>query len=336
MKKSNRTLCTGKNFKYHLLLLIVFALMINSVMLAGCRVNAATPPKNAPIDGERKDAPTEISEPVEAYNTIELSVDLINSIKDFLYSLNLDVSIVDITLADKFDMIKNGAQPLHVKFDPTEYYYVCAYFDGHCRWEDKCDSVKCDSEHCEIEKATYCCHDEYVWVGFGNEKDIPEYYNGGRLIAAFQVNKTLFNRDLLSEKSQVPKFEYYQMYQPTFIDGFNVADPIHFEETFIYLNVSEADTVYYGYDRYRDKLNWEKMSCVEIDGEFYLKHQLAVLYKNGTYSNIGEQSLRARYKDYYDYLISVMIADKYSETYESGNIGYYGLFKLEDIAKMFK
>ena len=333
MKKSNRTLCTGKNFKYHLLLLIVFALMINSVMLTGCRVNAATPPKNAPIDGERKDALTEISEPVEAYNTIELSVDLINSIKDFLYSLNLDVSIVDITLADKFDMIKNGAQPLHVKFDPTEYYYVCAYFDGHCRWEDKCDS-----EHCETEKATYCCHDEYVWVGFDSEKDIPEYYNDGRLVAAFQVNKTLFNRDLLSDEGQVPKFEHYQMYQPTFVDGFNVAAPIHFEETFIYLNVSGADTVYYGYDRYRDKLNWEKVSCVEIDGEYYYKKQLSVLYQDGRYSSYsGEDSvLRSIFKNYYDYLMNVMITDDYSEISVNGNTCYYGLIRLEDIAKIFK
>ena len=62
--------------------------------------------------------------------------------------------------------------------------------------------MKCDSEHCEIEKATYCCHDEYVELFTERESSFISYEQvlsmlspGGYIIA----DNTLWDGHVLEE-----------------------------------------------------------------------------------------------------------------------------------------
>ena len=270
------------------------------------RLNSITPPTPGGDETLEESTPGEHTEGDNTdRNPNRLSGELIGTINKFFEELRTEGETLKPTFEDKLDAIKNGAQPIHVKFDPLQYYFVCAY---------------CDSP-CENEKTDFCCSEKYIWRKFDNESEILEYNDNANLVVSLQMNKAQFCIDIVSQKNAVPSIQHCQIFYPQFSDGINVAPCIHFDDTFIFLNDCTNDIVYY----YNDKINSSKISCVEMDGRFYATQSIS--YSIGS---INTRPLHSEFGTYYDYLMGVMITDKYDAyTFQ------YGLFRLEDIAAIY-
>ncbi len=293
MKKRFEHICI--NYRYHLILLLALTILLNTIILSGCVIGAKEPEEGVPD--------------IPKYNTIELSGDLIKKIEKYMELLNSKVEVGSNEIRFTIGKIINGEQPLHVEFDPKNYYYACAYLKT------------ADVEETHHSPHSYCCSDKYIWVGFLNETDIPEYYGEAKFENAFQINKTTFCKDILSIDNAVPKVEYIQPYEPVFDNGFNTVPSKELNISFIYLNDSDCDTLYYVYDRRVDEHISSKQSCVLIDGEYYIQYYV---------SSLGSDYLKYHFGDCYEYLSSVMITDTYDEK-ESPFI----MFKIEDFVKIF-
>ena len=88
-------------------------------------------PTEAPTeDNKPTEAPTDDDVPkdnVDPDNQVD--EDLIVALVDYLKTLAYDYDLFPHTTADKIDDIKNGKQALHVAFDSSNTYFVCAYLD---------------------------------------------------------------------------------------------------------------------------------------------------------------------------------------------------------------
>lgn len=121
------------------------------------------------------------------------------------------------TLAEEINKIKGGTQALLVSFDPTNYYYVCGYYN---------------IEH-EYSESLYCCAENYTWVECVNATDIPKTYDDKEFIVAFQFNKALLVNDIISEEIEVPDIEHFQMFKVKFEGEYNVNEAVVFNDIFI-------------------------------------------------------------------------------------------------------
>ena len=234
--------------------------------------------------------------------------ELIKALTKYLSEYYAEYDMPETSVAIKIDQIKNGAQPLQLKFNPDDYYFVCAYFE---------------TEH-EYEDVDYCCVSEYTWVGFNSQEDITESYNGIKFLLAFQINKTEICRDLLPDDRIVPKTEHFMLYKPIFQDGKNCNIPKEYDGTFIYLNSSKKSSVYLCSNH--PTHDWEAMRYVELDGKSYIP---VYLYTTKPYEGYDKQ-IRWELGDYYDLLTKIMICDKYYEVSRNGSTMYYGLFEIEE------
>lgn len=245
-------------------------------------------------------------------DVFEPDEELMEALVDYLQNIMTNYEVPESSISMDIDKIKDGEQPLQLKFDPEKYYYVCAYYSP---------------EHLE-EKYLYCCAEEYTWVGFSNEKNIAEYYNGVKLCAAFQINRTELCIDLLPSNRKVPKVENFQLYTPVFEDGVNIASVIEYKDTFIYLNSSDSSSVYFCSKHILHDFN--SMPLIELDGKSYITESLYVDTPGEDY----EDDIRWRFGEYYDLLMEMMITDKYSVVHKSGKTIYYGLFEIEKFIDM--
>jgi len=289
--------------KRYALLLIAFVLILNLLMLFGCNMNEGATSDN----GEKVEAPGESPSDESKYNTIELSKELIEELNAHLSPIYRRFSPAPNDLVIRLDKIKNGSQALLTEFDSKNYYFACAYLeptDGHKEY-----------------RHSYCCKDKYIWVGFLNEREIPEYYNGAEFIVAYQVNKTTFCKDIMPSDRAVPEVEYFQRYEPVFDYYHNVASPIEFSSSYVYLNDSNKSTVYYGYDEFLDKYNYNKMPCIIVDNEHYIWHRV--------YSLNPDYLKKYDFGYMYDYLSSVMITDAYKE-----DTLPFVMFKIDDVVNI--
>ena len=151
---------------------------------------------------------------------LDKSSDLVVTLVAYLDQYMTEYDLIGRTFAQKVDDIKNGIQPLHVVFNPSDYYFVCGYYNS-------------SSEYGDI---GYRSCNEYTWVGYKNESDVKEYYNDTKWAVLFQINRALTVTDMVSNERQIPDMEHFQIIKPTFENGVNIAAPIVFDETFIYLN----------------------------------------------------------------------------------------------------
>ena len=250
---------------------------------------------------------------------LDKNSDLVVTLVAYLEQYLTQYELIDKSLAQKVDDIKNGIQPLHVAFDPDDYYFVCGYYDPM-------------QEHYEF---GYCCAEEYTWVGYKNEADIKEYYNDTKWVVAFQINRTLTITDILSSERDVPQMEHFQIYNPTFEKGSNIGDSIVFDETFFYLNYpncylnrfsQDERTMYYSKSIYYHPIN--TIPCVYLDGEYYLSFYLYTIYSDGQRSE--EQDYDYSFGQYYDTLMSIMQKDKCSITNERGDTSFYGIISFDN------
>ena len=234
--------------------------------------------------------------------------DLVEELVEYLQQLCWEYEIGETSLSIKIDEIKKGAQPLQVKFDPDKYYYVCAYH----------------SPECPEEEFLYCHADKYTWVGFSNGKNIREYYNGVKLWAAFQINKTSLCIDLLPGDRNVPKVEHFKMYFPVFENGVNTTARSEYKDAFIYLNSSDSNDVYICSNHILHE--FVSIPYIELEGNCYIPEYLYTNYPEDGY----ERQIKWEFGEYYDILTEIMITDKYTKVDKAGRKIYYGLFEINE------
>ena len=292
---------------------IILLLCVVVLLLIGICVGAAV--------GLFGDAPAKPA--VKSKNPMGLPQDMIDALTEYLITLSHHVDLMGITISRAFDSFTNGNQGLHVTFDPSDYYYVCAYYNpahGKEDWRDK------------YEFSAYCCAAEYTWVRFDSEKDIPESYDNTRFIVAFQINPAYTCRDVLSETAEVPEFVHQQIYEPEFKDGVNIAQPIVFNDTFIYINkFPQASTVYYKQHYWDHDLLI--LPCVSLEDDYYFRVLMYTCWQSGEHD---ANNLQYELGAYYEDIMQVAVTDKYSVTTDYGAVHYYGLIDIEEIPNLLK
>jgi len=263
---------------------LLCALLI--MCFSGCAIsNGAngdeTPNKeNSPTENEGKD-----NTPVIIEGELDKSSDLVATLIKYLEHMHAENYLPETSIGTKIDKIKNEEQALHVAFNKSEYYFVCAYYnDGH-----------------NYEAKNYCCVTDYAWVKFNDADEIREKYNDFNFIVGFQVNKASSVTDIVNKDAPVPSIEHFQVYGPNFNDGSNTNDAIAFDDSFIYLNSTDDKTVYHSISSYYHIL--KAIPCISIDGQYYV----ILLSQRGHNFNavdLNSNHIHIEFGKYYDALIS--------------------------------
>ena len=238
-----------------------------------------------------------------------LTDELIDALVEYLQGLGVEYELPDTSLSIKIDNIKKGQQPLLVDFDPDIFYFVCGYYDGVT----------------ENGPLKYRNSNEYTWVRFESADEIQENHEDKKFIVAFQINKALLVRDIVTPKAILPRVEHFQMYDPVFENGVNTNTHVVFEEEFIYLNKSSVERIYHSTSLYYHQL--VTINCINYDNEYYLLQYVHSIHING---EKDERNLKGEFSNYYDTLISIMDTSKCSVTRENGRVDYYGLIDIDD------
>ncbi|MBQ7336633.1 MAG: hypothetical protein IJW92_09205 [Clostridia bacterium] len=259
-----------------------------------------------------------VVEPIEG--EVPLDDSLVSALRDYLKNLFTEYDLLaSDSFEDKLTSIKQGKLPIHVVLDSSNYYYACAYY------------MENPEQHPESSCLFYCCVDDYIWVGFENEQQIPDSYQGNEFVVAFQINLTSLCQNILEEENSNITSEHFQIYETEFTDGFNTAPPLSVSDAYVYLASAKQNPLYFCNRHTLHK--YSSFSCIQLDGQWYIPMRIATEYADG---DLHEVSLASNFGVYYDDLTSIMITGQYSTTAENGNTYHYGLFKLEDIANLMK
>ena len=259
------------------------------------------------------DNPPEVTTPPEGNQNhppvvegeVDKNSDLIVELVTYWKELSMDILIYPLSFSQKIHTIEQGKQPLHVAFDPDDYYFVCAYNSP-------------DNENFS--------YDDCIWVRYEKETAIQETYNGGKLAKAFQINRSLSVTDILPSDKPVPDMEHFRPYDPVFENGINTAAPLFFNESFIYLNDSTDETIYYSMRQSTDSIL--VIPCVYFENQYYLSFRHYVIDSDGKQGEKG--SYEGMFGDYCDVLSDKAVAEKYSVTNDGGFTWFYVLVPLED------
>ena len=222
------------------------------------------------------------------------------------------VDVRSKTVEGRIDSVKNDKQALHVAVDPKNYYFVAVYHDPV---HEHTDDYGC------------CRPYNYTWVKFFDKEDITEYYDDLEFVAAFQINRAKFVKDIINKKSDTIEIEHYSTYLPEFKSGVNVADALYRDETYICFDSGNFSETYYltSTEKYYHKVN--KWPCTKYKGKYYIKQEMQIGYQNPI-------DLKPEFGKYYDDLMEIMITDKYTEEID-GKTYYYGLFDIKEFTKTF-
>ena len=225
---------------------------------------------------------------------------LVIALVEYLNELEVDHDMPAITTADKMDAIRDGQQALHVAFDSSKPYFVCAY--------------SADGQQ----------SGEYTWLKYANVGDITKEYEDLQMALAFQINPSLFVKDIMTEDAEVPTMEHFQPYEPQFNEGVNTKAADTFDETFIYLNASEGDALYHSTTAYDHE--WVTFPCRYFENEYYVRIPYRIVHPDGSRVRIYED-LREHY--------AAVVASKRTTTEVvngDGTITEVGLAPIEDFA----
>ena len=237
-------------------------------------------------------------------NGTELKSDdaLVVALVEYLNELEVDHDMPAITTADKMDAIRDGQQALHVAFDPSKPYFVCAY--------------SADGQQ----------SGEYTWLKYANVGDITKEYEDLQMALAFQINPSLFVKDIMTEDATVPTMEHFQPYEPQFNEGLNTKAADTFDETFIYLNSSEENAVYYSTTAYDHE--WVTVPCTYYKDQYYVSRPCYTLSPDGKRVEIDT------YADLREHYIAIETkTPEYKEVAnEDGVITGFGLTEIESFA----
>ena len=290
----------------------IFSALLLIFALVGC---------NAPQTPTSTASAVPADPPVKATDKRDLNPDLIESMVDYLEEwrdlVSID-SLLHLFAYKIYYIVDQNRNPFHVKLDSLDFYYACGY-------------AALDAEHAEREKKFYCCLEDYTWVRFENEADIPETYNMEQLVVVFQINKAAVCQNILQDAWDGSTMEHYQLYTPKFENGKNVAPAIELVDEFIFLSDSQQLNQYCGTGHAFFK--YVTIPCIELDGKCYLPQRI---YSIDLYGQRHEADLRYQFGMYYDDLMEIMITDRYSVTQENGTVAYYGLFELGEFADFLR
>ena len=325
-----------------ILFLLIGALLV--LPLSGCfadnKQNEGTTPNNTTENTTPEGTTPEVTTPeVTTPEKIELnkapdtpiptgeldkSGNLMVEILAYLEQYGTQYDLRHISFSMKVNGIKKGAEPIHVAFDPTNYYFACGYYNV---------------TH-EYGEYVYCCAPEYTWVGYENETEIQEYYNGLKCVVVFQVNKALTVTNLLDTDTTL-NMEHFQMYQPTFENGANISGSIVFDETFIYLDkfsalgITESSfsegMMYHSVEWYYHESY--SMPCICLDGEWYIPIWIDTLKTGETFNAqqaLSREQITNELGEYYDAIIGVMDTEKYSVEVNEKYTYRYGVVSIDD------
>ena len=223
---------------------------------------------------------------------------------------------VENSFESKIQRMKNGDRPLLVAFDPSNYYYVCAYFEV-------------PEGHTEIGSMAYCCVEKYTWVMFEKEDDILEFYDDIPFLLAFQINKSVLVNDVLNDNSEVPQVQYFQEYKPEFANGFNKNKQIYFDKAIVYLDHYGKDIIYFTPPVISPEYNY--LSCVKFNESYYIAIKMQSVSERGEF-NFYE--LNKEMGGYYYFLKDSILDVSYSVLADNGSIIYYGLIPIDSFADM--
>ncbi|MBR2850002.1 MAG: hypothetical protein IKJ25_03565 [Clostridia bacterium] len=270
--------------------------------------------------GDKIEENTEIPTPnvPEELNADES--ELVAALIEYLDNTSVDYDIIGKSLADNINDIKSGKQPLHVVVDPSSYYFVCAYYEGEIKGEYATS----------FENAT-----KYVWVKYETIGEITERYYDKNIITIFQINRTTYALDILNEQADAPFFEQFRMLRPLFENVTIITEPYTVKkmfQSFIYLNSSEKDEVYFSFQQWDSGLI--TIPCVYWEGRYYIcVHTHSINH----YEN-DKRVDRDNYYDfeeYYDDLMKIMITDKYKTENETQTT-YYGLIEIDALIDVIR
>jgi hypothetical protein len=230
---------------------------------------------------------------------------LVAALVEYLNDLEVDHDMPAITTADKMDAIRDGQQALHVAFDPSKPYFVCAY--------------SADGQQ----------SGEYTWLKYANVGDITKEYSDLQMALAFQINPSLFVKDIMTEDAAVPAMEHFQPYEPQFNEGLNTKAADTFDETFIYLNSSEGDTVYHSTTAYDN--DWVSVPCRYLDNEYYFVREAYKKFPDGFILGLDDKDLGS-----YEYSISTITNLHEGITNADETITYLGLVTVDWFADVIE
>lgn len=237
--------------------------------------------------------------------------ELVKALMKYLDELLWDFELPETSVAIKIDGIKNGEQPLHVEYKPSDCYFVCAYYDG-----DDGDATD------------YARKNDYTWIKFEGANEIKEYYSGEKFVVAFQINSPSLVADIRNGAEIVPNVEHFKVYEPEFDGGMNTKAHDEFERTFIYLNSSDKSDVYVSESNAYHELY--VLPCVYLDGQYYITVYLNTIAVGGEQSSAD---LKWELGGYYDTLMEIMVTEKYSVTDNRGTTHFYGLLELGEFSR---
>lgn len=236
---------------------------------------------------------------------------LVCALVEYLQNLFKDYDMPDTSTATKIDEIKNGKQALHVGFNKSEYYFVCAYYSaGH-----------------NDEAKDYCCVTDYTWVKFNDADEISEKYDDLNFVVGFQINKASSVTDIIKKNAQVPGIEHFQEYVPIFNNGLNSNDAISFDAGYIYLNSTNDITVYHSTSSYDNVL--KTLPCVFLNEQYYIAVELYTVYPDDSRSN---NDLISDFGAYYDALVDIMDTTSYHLIDKNERTIFYGIIEINDFS----
>lgn len=241
--------------------------------------------------------------------------DLIAELVDYLHDLTVYITPGETKNTEKkINEIKDGAQPLLVTYDASSsYYFVCGYFNPTHEWDER-----------------YCCREEYVWVKYRNENEIQEYYDGLKIVVAFQVNRAQYVEDIFPRGKATPIMEYFMLYEPEFVDGLNVNVRAEFCDVIIYLNSTDKSTIYYTTDKYNYYNN--KLICNLYKNRYCLIVPMGTKYYDERKPDVLVDQ-ESEYGEYYESMMEILIPDEGVAQVGNTLIHFYGLIPIDDFVK---
>ncbi len=227
------------------------------------------------------------------------------------------------SISYKIAIINSGVAPYLVSFDSADYYYMCAYYNEP---DNEPGLVEPDVPEDTVDGY----HDlgldfvlpgygspvyQYTWVRFENPTDITEFYDGKKMVEAFQINRSFFVSNIKSENISVPDIEHFKSYKTEFVDGYNVNGAQPVSGAFISLSFVNSSPVIFcsGLDG--------GIPCVEIDGEYFIR--IDIYEKN-------EKVLMEEFGYWYEYLVPLMDTERYSEKLSNGDERFYGIIGVRE------
>ena len=300
-------------------LFIIFGALICIFALVGCDLIFMDNPEPEKSHAEESSlGSSDMSEEsTDNDETLEESFvpdeELIEELEYYLYMINADFDMPEeLSFSDKIDIIKSGSQALFLKFAPDDCYYVCGYYRN--------------DKHDHSENNIYCCSEKYTWIGFNDEKKIVEQFGDESFVVAFQLNRVETCFDLLPSDKLVPDVEHIKLFTPNFENGVNIAESLVYDATYIYLNSSDKNTVYYYYDVVSEEHHKLKtIPCIELECQYFIIQRIYPVDDSATDFRLG-----GSVGDYYDLLMDIMIVGKYSQEDDKGSTWYYGLFEINE------